>query len=442
MPCVPAAGPGFFPLDDELGLLPGQFTPTLQESMTRLGAWMPFKAGARMIEHFTHVDVSEPTVRRTTEQAGEAYLEIQRAAVEELMEELPEAPAGPAVQQMSVDGAMVSLVGGQWAEVKTLAIGTVQQRVVKGEQEVYAEDLSYFSRLADHESFRRQALVETHRRGTENAGEVAAVNDGAEWEQGFVDYHRPDAVRILDWGHATEHLSAGAQAVLGAGTAEVSEWLGVQLKELKQGDPEEVLKALRELRGRLLVHAEEERGEEGSEEALEVVAGKEQAFKVVTENLEYLEKRRDQIRYREFLAAGLPIGSGAVESANKLVVEARLKGSGMHWAREQVNPMVALRNVVCSDRWDEAWAQIAEQMRREAKERAEQRRAERRAAKAAVLEPAVQPSVADVPQAPVAPSAPKAVPSSASSKRTSGDRRPAPNHPWRRMPIGRACLAA
>lgn len=391
---------------------------------------MPFEPGAKMIGHFTHVDVSEPTVRRTTERAGNAYEEVQRAELETLLKELPEAPAGPGVQQISVDGAMVPLVGGQWAEVKTLAIGTVKQRVVKGEEEVSTEELSYFSRMADHESFKRLALVETHRRGTENAGEVAAVNDGAEWEQGFVDYHRPDAVRILDWGHSTEHLSAAAQAVFGAGTAQTSEWLGVQLKELKHGDPEKVLNGLRGLRDGLLAREEGER--DGG------------ALKLVTESLEYLEKRRDQIRYAEFMAAGLPIGSGAVESGNKLVVEFRLKGSGMHWAREHVNPMVALRNVVCSDRWDEAWAQIVDQLRQEAKERAEQRRIERAAAKAAALEPDVQPLVAVEPiekTAPVAIAVAEPAPIPRPSKPAGSHHRPAANHPWRRMPIGRARAA-
>jgi len=71
--------------------------------------------------------------------------------------------------------------------------------------------------------------------------------------------------------------------------------------------------------------------------------------------LRYLETRREQIAYADFAARGYPIGSGMVESANTLVVEARLKGSGMHWAREQVNPMVALRALACGERWDEGW---------------------------------------------------------------------------------------
>lgn len=52
-----------------------------------------------------------------------------------------------------------------------------------------------------------------------------------------------------------------------------------------------------------------------------------------------------------------------VESANKLVVEDRLKGAGMHWAQASVNPLLALRNAVCNDRWSECWA-ILEQAQR------------------------------------------------------------------------------
>lgn len=48
--------------------------------------------------------------------------------------------------------------------------------------------------------------------------------------------------------------------------------------------------------------------------------------------------------------------SGSGESANKVVVETRLKGAGMHWKRENVNAMLALRNAVCNDRWAAAWA--------------------------------------------------------------------------------------
>src|SRR5512137_2183619 len=84
------------------------------------------------------------------------------------------------------------------------------------------------------------------------------------------------------------------------------------------------------------------------------------------------------MQYPAFLAAGWPIGDGAVESGNKLVVEARLKGSGMHWARPHVDPMVALRNIACNDRWEEAWPQITCELRRQAAQRRVERRQKRK----------------------------------------------------------------
>jgi hypothetical protein len=58
--------------------------------------------------------------------------------------------------------------------------------------------------------------------------------------------------------------------------------------------------------------------------------------------LAYLEKRAGQMQYPRYQAAGWPIGSGMVESANKLVMQARLKGAGMHWLMGNLNPMHAL----------------------------------------------------------------------------------------------------
>jgi hypothetical protein len=62
------------------------------------------------------------------------------------------------------------------------------------------------------------------------------------------------------------------------------------------------------------------------------------------------------MQYPTYQQAGWPIGSGSVESANKLVVEARLKGAGMRWKRQNVNPMLLLRNAVCNGRWKQTWA--------------------------------------------------------------------------------------
>src|SRR5690348_15242401 len=56
------------------------------------------------------------------------------------------------------------------------------------------------------------------------------------------------------------------------------------------------------------------------------------------EQLSYLQKREAQMQYPTYQEAGWPIGSGSVESANKLVVEARLKGAGMRLRSAERQP--------------------------------------------------------------------------------------------------------
>lgn len=394
---VPPAGTGLSPLDDELELLPGSLTPRLQASLVRLASWMPFGHAARELGWLTRAMVSESVAARLTEAAGAAYVAEQTAAVEVLERQPTPEPVGPAVQQVSVDGAMISLVGKQWTEVKTLAVGTVAQEATG---EVHARDLSYFSRRTDHATFRRLALVETHRRGVGTAGVVVAVMDGAEWLQGFIDFHRHDAVRVLDFPHAVEYLTRASHEAHGAGTAATSEWIGQQAHALKHAGPAPVLAALRTL-----------------------PAGEQRDAA-----LGYLEQRVPQLDYPAFRAAGYPIGSGIVEGANKVVVEHRLKGSGMHWAPQHVDPMLALRTIVCADRWEEAWPQISARLRLDAAVRRRQLRTERAAVRAAPL-----PETTTPPLTPTAPSLPPtpAVPPPPPPK-TILNGRPTKAHPWNR----------
>jgi hypothetical protein len=398
---APPAGAGFFPLDDELGLLPGGLSASLAEGVTRLSAWMPFAQAAEQIAFFWRVRLSDTTVRRQAEAAGAAYVEIQTTEVERLEREAPEPPAGPAVQQVSADGAMVSLVGGTWAEVRTVALGTVTTDAEASGAEVgpaHATDRSYFSRMTDAASFIRLAHPELHRRGTETAGVVVGVNDGADWEQRLLDRYRPDAVRVLDFPHGLEHVAAAAQATFGSGTEAASAWLAAQADALKHGAPSAVLVALLELP---TASASSPSG---------AAAVRDGCFS-------YLAKRLDQLRYADFVALGYPIGSGLVESANKLVVEARLKGSGMHWAPAHVNPMLALRNIACSDRWFEAWPQICGHLRAEARARRAARSQQRRARR--TVDPLLPPQPA---QRSTPPARPKRV----------IDGRPTTAHPWKR----------
>src|SRR5437764_6236318 len=288
---------------------------------------MPYAQAQELLSDLVGIQVSKATARRATLDTGEAALALDEAEVERLKQEVPQAPEGADKQQLSADGAMVHLVGGEWVEVKTLIMGEV---TCKKQGEVRTQQISTFSRLFDAEHFTQASLVETHRRGLEGAAAVCAVQDGAEWLQGLVDYHRADAVRILDFAHAAQYINEIGQAVQAAGGRLPTTWFEGVLHRLKHQGPERVLKHLAWLAARF-------------------------PSPVIKEKLAYLQKREAHMQYPTYQAAGWPIGSGSVESANKLVVEARLKGAGMRWGRHNVNPMLVLRNAVCNREWKQSW---------------------------------------------------------------------------------------
>jgi hypothetical protein len=108
----PACGVGVSPLDEALGLVPGELSPALLETMVRLGAKRSFAEAAEEVGRLCGVWVSEDTVRRCTEAAGRALVALQEDEVTQLEAERPEPPPGSALQQMSADGAMVPLIHG------------------------------------------------------------------------------------------------------------------------------------------------------------------------------------------------------------------------------------------------------------------------------------------------------------------------------------------
>jgi hypothetical protein len=408
---VQPAEQGFSPLDEELELLPGNLTPHNHESLVRLGAWMPFEKAAAMMAGLMGVAVSLSTGRRSTQAAGEAYVELQTEEADWLEREAPEMLPGCDKLVISADGAMVPLLHGEWAEVKTMALGEVKADQARlGDGGVQVKNISYFSRLVDARSFEHLSLSEIHRRGVGQSKQVAVVMDGAEWLQSLTDYHCPTAIRILDFPHAGQRLGEIAQSIWGEGCEKATQWTQKRLRKLKHQGPEGILTQL------------------------DLLSKHDPENEILTQNQAYLKKRETQMQYPHYLSQNWPIGSGMVESANKLVVEARLKGAGMHWKREHVDPMLALRNIICSDRWNQEWPKIAHRLRQQAAQRKKSRR--NQPLQKIQLTPALPPPNCVVrdnqPK-----TSPKPIKKSPHHKATT-PWKPAANHPWRRSPIGRA----
>jgi hypothetical protein len=336
----------FFPLDKELQVPDGHLLPHAQESLVSLSSELPFGRVVKHLSRMLGVVVPVSTVRRQTLAVGQRVLEVHN----EQAQPLADCPEEPTAQRMAMssDGSMVPLVGGVWAEVKVVAIGQVERRKHKDEEAIVTSQLSYFARMADAATFADQASGEMRRRGIERAKEVCAIQDGAEWIQGFVQGHRHDALRILDFAHAASYVCEIAAKVREAGGHLPAKWEESVLHRLKHEGPARLLRHL----SRLAVR-----------------------YPQSQEQVNYLQKRRELMEYPNYQQQGWPIGSGSVESSHKFVVQARLKGAGMHWQPEHINPMLALRLALLNERWTESWQQqeFRRQQQRQLKRQARQR---------------------------------------------------------------------
>jgi len=187
----------------------GHLLPHAQDTLVRLSSELPFRRATTHLEQTLAV--------------GQRMLEVQNTQAQPLSA-CPEEPAAERLA-MSSDGSMVPLVGGVWAEVKMVAVGEVQRCRRKGEEQTVTTKLTYFARMAPAATFADQASAELRRRGIERAKEVCAIQDGAEWIQGFVQGHRHDALRILDFAHAASSVYAIADKIREGGGHLPPKWV-------------------------------------------------------------------------------------------------------------------------------------------------------------------------------------------------------------------------
>ena len=333
----------FFPLDRALGLLGGAYTPQVQEAITRLSSRLSYREAHEELLLLWKVKVSRSSMQQVTMRHGRVADALIESKVVHLETTAPAATAQPEQMVVCTDGAMVQLTSGEWRETKTVTLGEFRSTWNPKKRKVvtHTDQISYFSRMETAEAFTRSALVEWQRRGGANAHTVVAVQDGAQWIQSFIDYHCPQATRVLDFAHAQGYVATIGRAIYGAETDAFRQWYGQMSRQLGQQAPQRTINELRLLQRQ---HPDHPEGE-----TIELA-------------IRYLEKREPMIDYPRFRRQQIPIGSGNVESAHKVVMQQRMKQAGMRWAEENVNPMLTLRTALCNQTWKATWQEIEAQV--------------------------------------------------------------------------------
>lgn len=218
--------------------------------------------------------------------------------------------------------AAKSHIDGDWRDVKVGLVHTVEADADGVDR---LKESAYAAAREPAESFGWRMYARARGWRQADYAQTVVYGDGADWIWQQAALHFPDAVQILDFMHASEHIWKLSRALYGEGSPKGTRWAQDRVRSLRLEGAGPLLRALRR---RKPATAE-------GREALRL-------------DLRYFASNRGRMQYPRYRAQGMLIGSGPVEAGCKVVVGKRLKQAGMRWSDAGADSILALRTALLS----------------------------------------------------------------------------------------------
>lgn len=341
----PSCRAGHVPVDIELGFSARKLTPGAEEVVTLAGTGESFAdAAEKLLPKMAGLRLSESTVERTTEAAGER-LGVLWGRGQTLGTTADwrwnRDAKGRTVAYVSVDATGVGLQGpgAAKADGRMVWVGKVfNPRVEPSEAfpKPHPAAARYQAGLMDLKQLGARLRRQAAQVGMDRAEQWVALTDGGNGLDDFMDVHFPRAVRILDFYHAAEHLGDLAKAYTGGDATAARELSDEWCHQMKHKGGGTVLATL---------------------EALDLKGRSPTAVETHRLTIGYVRNNLHRMDYPHYRKEGWPIGSGHIEAACKTVVNQRLKQSGMRWGSDGADALCHLRALYESEpgQWDAFW---------------------------------------------------------------------------------------
>jgi len=332
------------PMDSYLGLsgLPFKITPA---ALLKIAYWAQnqssYRRAERTIEEVLRVKVDNDTIRAVTNYVGGMVFENDCAKADEAFHALEtgklEFPAKPAdgIVYIQTDGAALNTrlkdeAGSTWRENKLGEVFTSKDirswTNRKGERQHQIMKKEYISYVGPAAEFKKHLLACSLRNGYGRYKETVVLGDGATWIRNMSEELFPDAQQILDYFHLSENVYTFAKALFNMDVSRYTPWAKNICALLKASQYKLVLNDLEQY--------------------------KDKKPNGCTVNLYgYITNNINNIDYATYKEKGYFIGSGAIESGNKLILQDRLKRAGMRWNTETAQAMLTLKTKAESDIW-------------------------------------------------------------------------------------------
>lgn len=296
----------------------------MQELMTYAGQLDCYDQCNEILSKFIGVDVSVMQVHRVTDTYGN--LLEQQATKEQSSDEVLELKPEEAIYAM-MDGSMILTREEGWNEVKLGRIFKESQCMEVGGERGWIKSSLYEAWLGNSKTFTRRFEQKLDAYRCLN-GRLIFITDGAVWIKNWITDAYSHATQILDWFHACEHLCEFAKEYF-SDEEQKHQWIKDQKDLLYESRIEEVISNIEALPAK-------KQSEENSKAKL----------------LQYYQSNKDRMDYKRYrsMGAGL-IGSGAIESAHRVVIQKRMKLSGQRWTKKRAQNMLTLRCTRLSGKW-------------------------------------------------------------------------------------------
>jgi hypothetical protein len=249
----PGCQQGHYPLDQRLGLRPGQMSAELESLSGMTGAQLPFGQGSNLFEALTLISLSDQSLAKATQAMGEEVKALEQEWLahsrdEAWLQEQKRLAERPQRLYGSLDAAKVHIRGEQEHPWRDLKVGTWFTTTVEPPQnpdddwDIQATDVSYYCDIQEAQQFGHLLWATGCQRQAQLADELIFLGDGAEWIWNLVQDHYPEAVQIVDWFHAAEYIAPVANAAF-TDKDKRQAWIKQVRTDLWDGKLEQVIEA-------------------------------------------------------------------------------------------------------------------------------------------------------------------------------------------------------
>ena len=313
-----------------------------REMMSEVAFWgqnqASFKSASSILKKVHGVTISSETVRAVTDYVGKIIFEEDTKEANDSYERIAQMDHGKdkdGVLYVQADGAALNTrtkdkEGSTWRENKlgmVFSSNDIRKTVnKKGEIIGKIEKKEYTAYVGRAQEFKKYLFACATRNGYGKYKETVLLSDGATWIRTIGEELFPDATHILDLFHLCENIYAYAKAVFKNDETKYKPWAERLIEAFKNGEKQEALQIIKEFKNRKLPKG--------------------------TVNLyTYVVNNVNKIDYKEYKEKGYYVGSGAIESGNKVVLQKRLKLAGMRWNDFSAQYLLSLRAKYESGLW-------------------------------------------------------------------------------------------